>query len=92
MVEQQSTMALNIKNAEAHGLAAELARLRGVSVTQAVTDALRGELERERARKKRTGLASELVRIGKRCAEHMTGPVSSAEHGAMLYNQHGLPK
>ncbi len=38
---------LNIKNPEAHRLAKELARRRGVSLTAAVTDALREQLARE---------------------------------------------
>ena len=38
---------LNIKNPEAHRLAKELARRRGVSLTAAITDALREQLARE---------------------------------------------
>ena len=43
---------MNIKNATAHRLATELSRLRGVSVTQAVADAVRHELEREKRRRR----------------------------------------
>lgn len=85
-------MSMNIKSSEAHELAAELARLRGTTVTRAVTEALRNDLERERKRKKRSGLAAELLRIGERCAAHMTQPVSSEDHGPMLYDERGLPK
>ena len=85
-------MSLNIKNSEAHELAAELAGLRGITVTRAVTEALRSELERERKRRNRTNLAAELLRIGKRCAEHVTHPTSSHDHGPMLYDEHGLPR
>jgi hypothetical protein len=42
-------MGLNIKNPETDGLIRELAALRGVNLTTAVTLAVRGELERERA-------------------------------------------
>lgn len=42
-------MALNIKNDEAHRLARELAETRGVSLTDAVTDALRESVEASRA-------------------------------------------
>ncbi len=84
-------MALNIKNPEVHKLAAELARLRKVSVTEAVKDAVRHELKREKDRHKRTNIAHELVEIGKRCAAHVSGPVSSAEHGTLLYDDKGLP-
>jgi antitoxin VapB len=85
-------MSMNIKSNEAHALAVELARLRGTTVTQAVTEALRSELERERARSRKTGLADELIRIGKHCAAHVTRPVSSQDHGAMLYDEQGLPR
>ena len=40
---------LNIKDAEAHALAAELARRTGHSLTQVVKEALRERLERERS-------------------------------------------
>lgn len=43
-------MAMNIKNKEAHRLAAELAGLLGVSMTEAVTRALRDALERVKPR------------------------------------------
>jgi len=42
-------MSLNIKNAETDGLIRELAALKGVSLTTAVTLAVRGEVEREKA-------------------------------------------
>jgi antitoxin VapB len=41
-------MALNIKNPETEKLARELARRRKTGITEAVTDALRKEVERER--------------------------------------------
>lgn len=41
-------MAMNIKSPEAHKLATELARLLGVSMTEAVTRALREAMERHR--------------------------------------------
>jgi antitoxin VapB len=41
-------IAMNIKSQEAHRLATELARLLGVSMTEAVTRALREALERNR--------------------------------------------
>jgi len=85
-------MSLNIKNQDAHVLAAQLARLRKVSLTRAVTDAVRHELEREKARRRRDTLAQQLVEIGKRCAAHVSGGVSSADHAGMLYDSHGLPR
>jgi antitoxin VapB len=42
-------MSLNIKNPETDGLIRELARLKGVSLTTAITIAVKNEVERERA-------------------------------------------
>ena len=85
-------MGMNIKSAEAHRLAAELSRLRGVSITQAVTEAIRHELERENRRRRRQGLAESLLEIGRRCAAHVRQPVASADHARILYDDSGLPK
>jgi antitoxin VapB len=84
-------MALNIKNPEVHRLASELARLRQVSVTRAVLDAVQHELTREKGRQK-TALKDQLLAIGKRCAAHITEPVSSGDHAAILYDERGLPR
>jgi antitoxin VapB len=46
-------MALNIKNPETEKLARELARRRGQGITEAVTDVLRREVERERKKLRR---------------------------------------
>jgi len=46
-------MGLNIKNSETEKLARELARLRGQGITEAVTGALRREVERERRKPRR---------------------------------------
>jgi len=46
-------MALNIKNPETEKLARELARRRGQGITEAVTDVLRREVERERRKPRR---------------------------------------
>jgi antitoxin VapB len=46
-------MALNIKNPETERLARELARRRGQGITEAVTDVLRREVERERKKPRR---------------------------------------
>lgn len=64
---------MNIKNPEAQRLAAELATLRGTSITAAVTEALRSQLERERGRKVRSGLAEELDLIRQTMCEPHEG-------------------
>ena len=82
-------MSMNIKNEETHRLARELAGLTGESVTAAVTVALQERLER--VRRARGGLADRLVAIGKDCAAHLQEPYRSVDHGALLYDERGLP-
>ena len=85
-------MGLNIKNDAAHQMAAELADLRGISLSKAVTDAIRNELEREKQHRAKAGLSDALLEIGRRCAAHIRGPISSGDHAAMLYDDQGLPR
>ncbi len=85
-------MGLNIKNEAAHVLATELAGLRGTSLTQAVTDALRNELEREKRRRSRIGLSEDLLMIGRQCAAHIREPITSENCTDFLYDEHGLPR
>lgn len=56
-------MALNIKNAETERLARELARRRGTGITEAVTHALRKEVERERKSPRREDKQALMRRI-----------------------------
>ncbi len=80
---------LNIKNAEIHKLAQELAALTGESVATAVTEAVRERLERVR-HGQRAGLSERLMAIGKDCAARMTEPYRSINHGDLLYDKDGL--
>jgi antitoxin VapB len=84
-------MSLNIKNAEAHRLAQELAALTGESLTTAVTQALSERLERTR-RSQQKPLAERLLRIGQDCAARLKEPYRSIDHGKLLYDETGLPK
>lgn len=84
-------MGLNIKNDDAHRLAAELAKLTGESMTVAVTTAIRERLDRVR-RKRAPDLAERLLAIGKDCAGRLKGPVRSIDHGDFLYDEDGLPR
>ena len=84
-------MAMNIKREETEELAHELADLTGESVTTAVTEALREKLERVRS-ERGTGLAAQLLRIGKDCAAHLQEPYRSIDHGDLLYNEKGMPR
>jgi len=85
-------MSLNIKSTEAHRLARELAQLRGVSLTHAVTEALREKLDREKHGRREKPLSVELLEIGKRCAAHVKRPVKSSDHAGLLYDKNGLPR
>lgn len=62
-------MTLEIKDPEVNNLARELARTTGETIPQAVVNALRERLAREKARQNRPeALAETLVRIGQACA------------------------
>jgi antitoxin VapB len=84
-------MGLNIKNREAHLLAEKLSKLTGESMTTAVTIALRERLDRVR-QQQGLGLADRLLAIGKDCAVRLKEPFRSADHGAILYDERGLPR
>ncbi|HKS80704.1 MAG TPA: type II toxin-antitoxin system VapB family antitoxin [Candidatus Acidoferrales bacterium] len=61
-------MALNIRNAEADALAAELAKCTGETKTEAVIKALRDRLARVRRERGKRRLADELEEIADHCA------------------------
>jgi antitoxin VapB len=83
-------MTLNIKDPEAHKLARKLADQTGETMTRAVTEALRERLARvSRARRPETA-AEDLLAIGRRCAATLKG--KPVDHGALLYDDRGLPK
>ena len=84
-------MSLNIKHEEAHKLAAQLAKLTGENMTQAVTNAIRERLDRARNHRG-SGLADRLTQIGKDCAAHLKEPFRSADYGDLLYDEKGLPR
>jgi antitoxin VapB len=83
-------MGLNIKNAETHQLAVQLAQLTGETLTRAVTVALKERLERERQRCHRTGVANALMQIARRCASQPVLDDRSPE-AILGYDAHGLP-
>ena len=84
-------MGLNIKNEEAHELAAELSKLTGKSMTAVVIDALQTQLKQlQRSQEKETRL-QELMTIGKRCSAHIHHPVTALQHSEMLYDEAGMP-
>jgi antitoxin VapB len=83
-------MSLNIKNVETHQLVKELAALTGETQTAAVTVAVRERLDRVRHQRE-AGLADRLLAIGADTAPRLREPFRSADHGDLLYDQHGLP-
>jgi antitoxin VapB len=83
-------MALNIKDPEAHRIAQALAKETGESMTEAVRKALSERYERVRRRRTSSTTAHTLVEIGKRCAADLAHP--PVDHGALLYDDRGLPK
>jgi antitoxin VapB len=84
-------MGLNIKNAETHRLAVQLAQLTGETLTRTVTIALQERLAREKKRRHRTGVAAALRQIGRRCASRPVLDDRSPE-AILGYDAHGLPR
>ncbi len=84
-------MALNLKNAEAERLARELARRQGASITDAVTSALRAELERERRRLRPKPVADRLLEVARRYAALPTLDERGADE-ILGYDDAGLPR
>lgn len=83
-------MSLNIKDPEAHELAAALAKATGETMTKAVTRALKECLERVQRHQRHDTAAAELMAIGARCAANLSG--KPIDHGRLLYDELGLPK
>ena len=83
-------MSLNIKDPEAHKLAAALAEATGESMTRAVTCAIRERLERVQRDRRRNATAAELLAIGQRCAASLLAP--PVNHASLLYDELGLLK
>ena len=84
-------MALNIRNAEAERLAAELATATGESKTEAVTKALRDRLIRIRLERTSRRLADELEEIAEHCASLPVLDDRTAEQ-ILGYDESGLPR
>jgi antitoxin VapB len=83
-------MSLNIKSAEAHELAAELARITGESMTRAVTEAIRERLQREKRKRDEDKLFAELMGIAEQCAAYPRRDDRCLEE--FLYDERGLPR
>lgn len=92
-------MSLNIKNPEAHKLAAELAQRTGTSMTEAVTEALRDKLaairapeEVARREDEAAKLIADLEDIARRFREALGPEGLAALDIDSLYDERGLPR
>lgn len=88
-VKKPLRVSLNIKDPEAHRLAAGIAAETGETLTHAVTEALRERHERLQHRRKKASV-EELLAIANRIASHVKHPYP--DHGEDLYDEFGLPK
>ena len=81
---------LIIHGAEACDLAIRLAALTGESVADAVTKALRAELERRERARDIKAEAERMMAMGREIRAHLKGPGSSDTSD--FYDENGLPK
>jgi antitoxin VapB len=88
--EGRILQSFNLKNPEAHRLAAELAALTGESMTAAVIRPMELRLEAER-RKKGTTTTEQILAFAERFSKGLRPGLSSADH-ADLYDESGIPK
>ena len=85
-------MGMNIKDPQVHAMAKELAARRGTSVTDAVRQALKLELELERSHTADAARQEELQALLARFRQlHWPEGVSSKEAQDALYDDQGLP-
>lgn len=83
-------MSLNIKNERTHALVRELATLRGVSQTDAVTEAVEQRLAELRRRGERDAKVADILRLAREFRE-LAGDVDLSTDD--LYDEEtGLPK
>ena len=82
---------LNIKSEDAYRLASRLAELTGKSLTAAVTDALRENLEREERSRHKAAKIERILALAADLRAHMTPPFSSTDPDE-FYDEDGLPK
>ncbi|WP_274628107.1 type II toxin-antitoxin system VapB family antitoxin [Arvimicrobium flavum] len=85
-------MGISIKNDEVEALARELAGRRQVSITEAIRQSLRREVERERLvpRKSDGDLLAELVEISDR-ASALVRPSNLSDDEILGYDEFGAP-
>lgn len=82
-------MNLNIKSAEAHRMAVQLAKETNDSITGAVTKAIRAELRRMEDMDAKNARIDAIIA---RSSKALKGGPGSADIDAFLYDEMGLPK
>ncbi len=80
-------MPFNIKDATVHDAVKQIARITGESQAQAVATAVNERL----ARLQRDDFAARLLAIGHKIANRMSPETKRLDHGALLYDERGLP-
>jgi len=80
-------MALNIKDDSVHEAVKRIASITGESQAQAVATAVCERL----ARLETDALAARLLAIGEKSASRMGADATALDHGALLYDDQGLP-
>jgi antitoxin VapB len=85
-------MSLNIKNPETCALAAEVARLTGLNMTAAITEALKEKRARVLKEKGDPELVEDLRRIAHDIASRLSPEVKALDIDELLYDERGLPK
>lgn len=81
-------MALNIKDESVHEVVRQITHITGESQAHAVATAVNERL----ARLQKDDLAGRLLAIGRKTADRMTPNAKRLDHGALLYDDRGLPK
>jgi antitoxin VapB len=86
-------LTLNIKNPDAEQLARELAQLTGETIIEAVVQAIRERLDRERARRRSLDRRSavRIRRIQERVARLAVRDARGADE-IVGYDEHGVPR
>lgn len=80
-------MALNIKDPAVHNAVKEIASITGESQAQVVAVAVRERLAHLQA----DAAAARFLDIGRRAAARMTPATKRLDHGALLYDERGMP-
>ncbi|MDO3634408.1 type II toxin-antitoxin system VapB family antitoxin [Mycolicibacterium arseniciresistens] len=80
-------MALNIKDVAVHDAVKRISAMTGESQAQAVATAVRERL----ARLEEDQLVGRLLAIGRKSASRMSVDAKTLDHGALLYDERGLP-